>query len=513
MMTEAAVGSLVVAGIYLTARVASFIFGELTEEERRKQDEIRQKNQQFQADKSSAQANLQAIQDATRREGQTYQIRYNAQLREWQIYLRRAVASRIEEQDLLKQELGDTIKKVRTALNTSTVTLMRRNSLERLLNQLQEAKARCDGYGIYLKKYQKIMNRPLGTQDDEALEDLAPFEMCIPQNFPYQGKMIWLSLDQFDKNNRWTDTSIPNISVTYQCDPSEFGWEKTDGQRAPFMVDGFNVEQYVYSVSLVKGRFMAEALRDTRMGVTALVKENVRENNRKGSILCYEKKLELFLPSDRCAKPNNPPVRAELQVYPMRWEYGLSSRNKNFCPVTVSEYVADATASLQFEKFPLVFTADQWAELRKYLEDNHLTDLEDGWKVGPMEETKIHLAEGTRFKFQFGDALVLCARLGYFEPPDTSDRKSPMLIPFFERIMARDQSFSSDELFVDIDVDMTPVFQERLGHLAEHVEGKKLTPFLEKLTLFYMISFRNCRYSAKTNSPWQANGIFSSGQM
>lgn len=155
MMTEAAVGSLVVAGIYLTARVASFIFGELTEEERRKQDEIRQKNQQFQADKSSAQANLQAIQDATRREGQTYQMRYNAQLRDWQIYLRRAVASRIEEQDLLKQELGDTIKKVRTALKTSTVTLMRRNSLERLLNQLQEAKARCDGYGIYLKNIRR----------------------------------------------------------------------------------------------------------------------------------------------------------------------------------------------------------------------------------------------------------------------------------------------------------------------------------------------------------------------
>lgn len=43
MMTEAAVGSLVVAGIYLTARVASFIFGELTEEERQKQDAIRQK--------------------------------------------------------------------------------------------------------------------------------------------------------------------------------------------------------------------------------------------------------------------------------------------------------------------------------------------------------------------------------------------------------------------------------------------------------------------------------------
>lgn len=82
MMTEAAVGSLVVAGIYLTARVASFIFGELTEEERQKQDAIRQKNQQFQAAKSSAQADLQAIQDATRREGQTYQIHYNAQLRE-----------------------------------------------------------------------------------------------------------------------------------------------------------------------------------------------------------------------------------------------------------------------------------------------------------------------------------------------------------------------------------------------------------------------------------------------
>lgn len=100
--------------------------------------------------------------------------------------------------------------------------------------------------------------------------------------------------------------------------------------------------------------------------------------------------------------------------------------------------------------------------------------------------------EGTRFKFQFGDALVLCARLGYSEPPDTSDRKSPMLIPFFERIMDQDQSFSSDELFVDIDVDMTPVFQERLGHLAEYVKEEettlskeeKLKLFLEELTLF-----------------------------
>lgn len=488
MMTEAAVGSLVVAGICLTTRVASFIFGELTEEEHKKQEEIQQRNQQFQASKSSAQAKLQTIQDAARRDEQEYQAGYTAQLQEWQTYLRVAVASRIEDQEQLDNELWQTIKNVQNTIRSSTVTSLRKNSLERLLNQLKEAKARCDGYGIYLKKYQKITDRPLGWKNYKVIEDLAPLEMCIPESFPYQGKIIWLSLDQFDEDNRWTDDSVPNISITYQCDSSEFGWEKIDGQCAPFMVDGFDSEHYVYPISLVKGRFMEEALRDTRMGITAIVKERLKY----GTLLCYDKKLELFLPKGAYAKPNPPPIRAEVQVYPVRWEYGLTVNPKmeNSFPVTVSEHIADATASLRFETFPLVFTIEQWTEVGKYLEDNHLTDMEDEWKVGPMDETEIRLAEGTRFKFQFGDALVLCARLEYAEPPGPSGKQA-VLIPFFEQILDRNQSFSSDELFVDIDVNMTLVLPENLSNLPEYANVDDLTLFLYDIVSELQIQRKN----------------------
>lgn len=486
MITEATVGSIVVAGIYLTARVASFIFGELTTEEHKKQEEIQRRNQQFQARKSSAQARSQTIQDEARRDEQEYQESYIAQLQNWQIYLRGKVASRIADQGKLDDELRQTIGTVQNSIRSSTVTLLRKNSLERLLNQLKEAKARCDGYGIYLKKYQKITNRPLERKNYKIIEDLAPFEMCIPESFPYQGKIIWLSLDQFDEYDQWTDDSVPNISVTYQCDPSEFGWEKTDGQCAPFMVERFDKDHYVYPVSLVKGRFMEEALRDTRMGITAMVKERLKY----GTLLCYEKKLELFLPKGAYAKPTPPPIRAEVQVYPVQWEYGLTSWNNNSFPVTVSEHVADATASLRFETFPLVFTLEQWAEVEKYLEDNHLTDLEDEWKVGPMDETEIRLAEGTRFKFQFGDALVLCARLGYSAPPEDSDEQT-VLIPFFEQILDRDQSFSSDELFVDIDVNMTLVLPENLSNLEKHANVDDLTLFLYDIVSELQIQRKN----------------------
>ena len=405
MIAEAAAGAIVVAGICLTARVASCIFEGLTESEREKQAEIRQRTEQFKIKTESFKADMQACREAALEEQQKYRAPYMDQLLEKQKYLQQAVQERCAEEDALWQDLNQTIRTVQNAIRSQTVTLLRKNSLERLLNQLKEAKERCAGYEIYLQKYQKIVNWDFRWENRALLEEMKPFEMCIPENFPYVGKIIWFPLDQFDQNGEWTDKSIQNIALKYQCDPGEFMLEETAGRKAPFMVERFDKNTYVYHVSLTKGRFVQEALRDTRNGVNAVVKRL----EERGTVLCYEKKLDLYLPNRLSLQPSRrPPIRAELEVYPVRWEYGLKEPPGGY-PVTVSEQREDAASSLQFAYFPLVFDKQQWNKVVRYLLSNHLEDLDDEWKVGPADENDIRLEEGVRLKFQFGDALVLIA--------------------------------------------------------------------------------------------------------
>lgn len=469
-MIAGVTGAIIVAGICLSARVASCIFEDLAESEREKQDEIRKKNEEFKEKRQKYRDAAKAFPDAALEERQRYQALYMAQLREKRSYLLREARKRQKEEEELWYDLNETIIRVRHTLKKETHTLLRRNSLERLLNQLQEAKAKCGGYETYLEKYQEIVNRPIEGENQEKLEALEPFEMHIPKDFPYMGRVLWLSLEQFDEKGEWVDRRIANIPIKYRCDRSEFGWEEIKGQKAPFMVEDFDSSESVYPISLVKGRFIQEGLQDTRTGVKAVVKEILQQ----GTLLCYEKKLNLFLPKALSVRPYSyPPIRAELEVYPVWWEYGLREGKYKYS-VKVSEQAVDATASMQFETFPIVFEKQQWQEVMQYLEKNHLLDLDDEWKVGPMDETDIRMAEGVRMKFQFGDELVLLAQLRYSgEAGETGE-----LLPFFEKILTASESFSCDELFVDIDVQMTPVYRECLDKLTKYVEKENFETFL-----------------------------------
>ena len=116
---------------------------------------------------------------------------------------KRKARKRQKEEEELWYDLNETIIRVRHTLKKETLTLLRRNSLERLLNQLQEAKAKCGGYETYLEKYQEIVNRPIEGENQEKLEALEPFEMHIPKDFPYMGRVLWLSLEQFDEKGEW----------------------------------------------------------------------------------------------------------------------------------------------------------------------------------------------------------------------------------------------------------------------------------------------------------------------
>lgn len=455
--------SILIYGIAIAADVISFIFNELTENERKKQNTIC-------SDVDSYNDKIIYFQNVEKQTKKEFEVEYYNALKEKREYLKKHAQERLVEEEQLHKDIKETIEELKKVLKDKrAITALRKNSLERLLNQLQEAKERCFGYQMYLKQYLR------GIDHSDEILDVEAFEMRIPERYPYNGKIINLSADMFDENGYYQDALNKIIQIRYRCDLSTICTEKMQTENLPFLVEQYDIKEHLYILSLEKGRFSIEALNDTRMGVNVVVQEIKKE----GIILCYNKKISLYLPKENLYRPyKNPPVRAELVVYPIRWNYGLIPIKGNKCSAIVSEKIEDATSSLNLKNFPLVISEEQWQEIEQYQEENELTELEDEWKIGPFDETVIDVAEGIYMKFQFGEVMVLLARLIKYEVSDNIYKTNLRLIPSFEKILPLDERFKSDDVFVDIDADMTPVSVNCLDKISEYIDPDNLQLFL-----------------------------------
>lgn len=457
-------------GIYATSRVISFLANEIS-------DTARERNHRF----------LEAIENYNAKQEKLFEeidaehmeaVNRDRQLllTDMKDVLSGQIDKAIADNKSLYNELRDVHTEIYHALHDEeAITALRKNSLERLDNQIYEAQKRSYGYGVYLKRY-KVWLWQL-TSDDIGEVKSKGLPMRLPESFPYIGKVVYLDAAVFDEKGYWTDRSLPEADVTYFCDPAELMREKVDAERMPFMVESDRYSAYdktlIYGLSLAKGRFYTEALGDTRLGVSAAVTELLPN----GVKLEYEHKLSLFMPKSNFQKPyKTPPVRAELQVYPTEWRYGLQNfkRYQCQCLCVVSEKVEDAVSSLRFGAFPLVFTQENWQTVCRYMDEKHLNDVEDEWKIGPADEKHFSLAEGNYIKMQFSEEMVILAQLQFCR-----ELGETALVPVFCKLLSTEEGFKSDDIFVDMDIEMLAVCADSLDQLENYKEDmKELDAFL-----------------------------------
>lgn len=449
-------------GIFVSAKIIRFITNELTDAEKEKQRQIEEDWKSYCAAKGECDS------EGEEEEQQTAVLQQKLELmkQECADY----AEQRIQEWRDMHKDIGNVIKTVNHALHDKqAVTPMRKNSLERLKNQLYEAKERCYAYIQYLKKYRIWLLRYASDDDVETAFNNG-FPMYLPEAFPYIGKIIYADIASFDEEGWMKDCSLLEVCVQYCCDLEELQREDSQAVRLPFMVESYNHDCHCYQLSLTKGRFDIEALSDTRLGVSAVVTQIMQD----GVKVLYDNNLPLFLPRANFIKPyKTPPVRAELQVYPTQWNYGLSSPRKNDCPIIVSERPDEATASLRFDTFPLVFTPEQWEDVLQYIQEYNLLETEDEWKIGPADEDDFSTAAGNYMKLQFGEELILLVQLQV-----CSELDETAVIPVFCGQLSLKERFKSDDIFVDIDVGMTPVNVQNLDEIPDHVDIDELCAFL-----------------------------------
>jgi hypothetical protein len=433
------------AGIYVTARVLSFVFDELREDEIQRQEEIVSHLDSYN-DKIVAYKQKQQEQEEQKNREELFAL-YEKK----KGYLLDAVLLRIEDLQELRKEIGEAREKTLEAIKSkeTIVTPLRRSSLELLLRQLSEANEKCIGYIQYLKDYQKALQRMKIVQ-----ADVSPFAMRIPSDFPYRGHILWLDLQKARSSQQPCSILIQGlISVTIVIDDiHEF--EDLPNGKIPVMVSHYGVqEDWNYHASIEKGLFQTEELQNTHLGTVATVTE-FKEN---AIILTYRNSLLLYLPKNNLINPYRfPPLHSELTVFPTKWQYALNVKNKENnvqYPVTVSERREDAMSALSFTRFPVGFERQRLQELIAYLKENHLLASKDEWLLGPLDEQDHALHTGMKLKLQLG-SMPLCI-LEVREMPQEQGILRYYLA-YSGLCDKEEKSFSADDIFVPFDVSIMP---------------------------------------------------------
>ena len=433
---------IIAAGIYLSARIISFIAGELTESELKKQKEI---DDEMDRIRSRYQ---KTVPSGTEDEAIQHSDQVIAKKKDLCNYLRAEAEAREAEYASLHEEIKESKRKVISALRAKDVvqTPLRRSSLELLLRQLSEAQEKCYSYRQYLGVYCDEVGHK--TDDDEP----AVFCMQLPNNYPYIGKVLWIGTEQL--SGHYVKYEVPNsFTLTVRISDID-SYEIIENSIVPIMItEGRRKE---YSASLEKGAFKAYELTNTHLGLSATVKEIQRQY----IILTYQNQLELYLSKDNLIKPDRfPPIRSSLTVYPVKWEHNLEhfsyGNGKTGYPVTVSERKEDAGSSLAFKCFPICFTEEDLASFMDYYEKNNLQEYDEEFLIGPVNSCDVKLKKGSLLKLQFGDIPLF-----YIEVDEYDDRSDILryYFRFHGLCESGEKTFSADDIFLPFEVGFAPYF-------------------------------------------------------
>ncbi len=433
---------IIAAGIYLSAKIISFLAGELTESEVEKQKEI-----DNEIDRIRSQYQQETTSDIKEEVIQNSEI-VASKRKELCAYLKNEAERREADYATLYEEIRESKRKVISALRAKDViqTPLRRSSLELLLRQLSEAQEKCHSYRQYLDIYCEEIQRNTNSGEPTS------FYMQLPSNYPYVGKVMWIDVNQLSGHCIRLEMDNFLSLVIRVTDYDSYTIE--NNSIWPIMITSERWKEF--TASFEKGAFKAYELANTHLGLSATVKEIQRQY----IILTYQNQLELYLSKDNLLKPDRfPPIRSSLTVYPIKWEYNLEhfsyGNGKTGYPVTVSERKEDAGSSLAFNCFPICFTEDELAEFMDYYNKNNLQEYNEEFLIGPVSSESVKLKKGTILKLQFGNIPLF-----YIEVDEYDDR-SDMLRYYFKYhglCDSNEKTFSADDIFLPFDVSFSPYY-------------------------------------------------------
>lgn len=423
---------LLIGGIGVGAAVLAAIFNEQTEREREMQQKMREAHervkeeydQELERQKKQRAAARGAVWDDEKQKEAGEHIKWDAQRRnkiqELVSVYRKLASEQLEDKIQLRKKIGATKKECWDALHNQT-SLLRRNSIEMLLRELEVTKNRVYGYCVLLQKYIKYLDRFRGFEFPEEV----PFR--LPEDALYVGKLIKIE----KRNIRQQGYLKPFSWLTQNYHFDEFDFLETLGEdeAIPLLCTHFSGEpDFALGLSARKGQFIDAVNNLPRAGLTGRV---VAGGSSGHVLLEYNEAVKLRLPRSFLENPRRiPPLGSRLTVYPLRWDPTLSRE------VTVSERAGDCFLAYDFDDIPISFTDAQWEELCAVLTGKGAQDAIGEWKLAPLHEEELPNLEF--MKFQLGNFLCFSAKV---------EKSGEKLFFAFEKMLGEDALIAPDDIF------------------------------------------------------------------
>ncbi|KGP89882.1 hypothetical protein N780_09565 [Pontibacillus chungwhensis BH030062] len=439
------------AAVGIAAATFRFVCDELSDEEKRKRERMREEYKKYEQERNKYSEwrhrqdvhDIKADHDGAKQramyeeEGKRETAR-KAYYHHMQDSLEQMKAQR---EDLLG-ELKQAIQTTRSQMTGEQNTHLRKHSLVQLHQSLEEAKEKLHAYLYYLHKYEKYLHRC----ESQGMELPAPFELLLPELFPYIGKLItYKKKDLFAKGSLAIDQGI---TLQYACPDLKVIEDYDEEADIHLFVESSRNNTCTYSIS--KGLFKYTALYEPGIGIEA----KVLRHDKSFIHLDFKGLLLRMYKSDFENPFRTPPRNVDIRVFPKEWTYNLRHRE----PLVTEKY-QESFAVCQFNSVPLVFDYDDYEDFYKWVEHNeHVWSQTSEWKIAPLDEGDIPYAE--EVILQLGTDLVMKARV-----MNSEDGRS--FLYYRGMLDLSDNLLQPEDIFVALKGSFSVAFSEEFDLLPE----------------------------------------------
>ena len=307
--------------------------------------------------------------------------------------IRSEIDQHISEKRTQLNNINNIINQLNEAKRKSELTAIRKTSLENYNLSLNETKYKYKAYIDYLIKYKENFRAVVDNIDVDMPK---PFEIVLPENIPYIGKLIFI------KKTELKGFGIINvddfIGFDYICTDLDLAKDMDDEAQLPVFVYNYDSSNHIFEISIARGILKYTISSAQRIALEAKVDRC--EPNR---IYLKYRNIDFFMYKKNLENPRRTPPRgSELRVYPLKWDYRFNY------PVEVTEKYEQSIKSTQFKSIPLVLSNQQLYELNENISKYKIDTSYDEWKIGPSDG---YFENNNYLKMQLGSKLVLLLEL------------------------------------------------------------------------------------------------------
>lgn len=352
----------------------------LSDKEKKKQARL---NQELDEYKANVEKEIEGLTDSANKEIEVYRkdILEKKRTLSNPFYkkLCRIVDERIrDKQDALKL-CYDAFEEVESTYKKHAKSYARAHTMRKSLYSIKETCCKVEAYIEYLNGYKHILEFKF-QNEGEILAEL--FSFTLPEDYPYEGKVLMLSKEDFNKKETTSGVFVEYLSgyntLNLSLPEIPFFEKLSNNELYPFMVASFIDKNENKRQVLSLGRGIVLNSVGNTDGFDAEIVNEYADGyllSVYGTTIARIKTIDIKRDLFKSIKKGS-----VLKVYAKQYNYALTEL------VEATQLPTSSISIEYFETLPLIVSEDEAEEIEDFVCKNNFDQNSDLWKIAPSND-------------------------------------------------------------------------------------------------------------------------------